>query len=68
MEIVVTSNNTVRLGFLMLLLRDAGLDPVLYDQNMAVMEGSAGAIQQRLAVPTGQAASARRILLEAGEL
>lgn len=68
MEIVVTSNNAVRLSFLMLLLRDAGLDPVLYDQNMAVMEGSAGAIQQRLAVPSAQASTARRVLHEAGEL
>jgi hypothetical protein len=68
MEIVVTSNNAVRLSFLVLLLRDAGLDPVLYDQNMAVMEGSAGAIQQRLAVPSAQANTARRVLREAGEL
>ncbi len=62
------SNNAVRLSFLLLLLRDAGLDPVLYDQNMSVMEGSAGAIQQRLVVPTDQASTARRILREAGEL
>ncbi len=68
MEIVITSNNAVRLSFLLLLLRDAGLDPVLYDQNMAIMEGSAGAIQQRLAVPSGQANAARRVLREAGEL
>lgn len=68
MEVVVTSNNAVRLSFLVLLLRDAGLDPVLYDQNMAIMEGSAGAIQQRLVVPSDQAHAARRVLREAGEL
>jgi hypothetical protein len=68
MEVVVTSNEAIRLSFLVLLLRDAGLDPVLYDQNMAIMEGSAGAIQQRLVVPSDQANAARRVLREAGEL
>jgi hypothetical protein len=68
MEILLASNDAVRLSFLLLLLRDAGLNPVLYDANMAVMEGSIGAIQRRLAIPTAQAGAARRVLREAGEL
>jgi hypothetical protein len=68
MEIVVASNDPVRLGFLLLLLRDAGLDPVVYDAHMAAVEGSIGAIQRRIAVPAGQAEAARRVLREAGEL
>jgi hypothetical protein len=44
------------------------LDPVLYDANMAAVEGSIGAIMRRLAVPTAQAVAARRVLREAGEL
>jgi hypothetical protein len=67
MEIVLASNDPVRLSFLLLLLRDAGLHPVLYDMNMAVAEGSGGAIMQRLAVPADEATAARRVLREAGE-
>jgi len=68
LEIVLASNDPVRLSFLLLLLRDAGLNPVLYDSNMAAAEGSIGAIMRRLAVPAAQAAAARRVLREAGEL
>ena len=68
MEMVIASNEPVRLSFLMALLRDAGLQPVLYDTNMSVLEGSAGAIQRRIMVPGPQANAARRVLREAGEL
>jgi hypothetical protein len=68
MEVLLATNNSVRLSFLVLLLRDAGLNPVLYDTNMAVAEGSVCAIQRRLAVPSGEALAARRVLREAGEL
>jgi hypothetical protein len=68
LEIVVASNDPVRLSFLLVLLRDAGLRPVLYDSNMAAVEGSVGAIMRRIAVPAEQAAAARRVLREAGEL
>jgi len=65
MEIIAASNEPVRLSFLMALLRDAGLDPVLYDSNMASMLGTAGAVRQRIAVPPEQAVAARRVLKEA---
>jgi hypothetical protein len=68
MEVVVASNEPVRLSFLFLLLRDAGFAPVLYDTNMAAMEGSIGAIMRRIAVPVEDAARARRFLKDAGEL
>jgi hypothetical protein len=68
MEIMLASNDAVRLSFLVLLLRDAGLHPVIYDANMAAMEGSIGAIMRRLAVPADEAGAARRVLREAGEL
>ncbi|MDE8348059.1 MAG: DUF2007 domain-containing protein [Acidocella sp.] len=68
MEMVIASNEPVRLSFLMAVLRDAGLQPVLYDMNMSVLEGSAGAILRRIMVPSHQADQARRVLREAGEL
>lgn len=52
----------------MALLRDAGLSPVLLDAHMATMEGSAGAILCRLAVPNDEVQRAQRVLREADEL
>jgi len=68
MEVVVASNEPVRLSFLLALLRDAGFDPVTYDGNMAAVEGSIFAIQRRIAVPSAQAEAARQMLRAAGEL
>jgi hypothetical protein len=68
MEILVATNDPVRCSFLLLLLRDAGFRPVLFDAHMAAVEGSIGAIQRRIAVPAEEASAARRLLREAGEL
>jgi hypothetical protein len=68
MEFLVATNDPVRCSFLLLLLRDAGFRPVLYDTHMAAAEGSISAIRQRIAVPAEQAPAARRFLQEAGEL
>jgi hypothetical protein len=67
MEIVIATNDPVRLSFLLLLLRDAGFAPVTYDANMAAIEGSIGAVQRRIAVPTKYAEAAKNFLREAGE-
>jgi hypothetical protein len=67
MRVVVTSNNLVRLSFLTALLADAGIEAVLLDGHTSVVEGSAGAIQQRLMVSTEDYPRACRILREAGE-
>jgi len=68
MEFLVATNDPVRCSFLLLLLKDSGFQPVLFDAHMAAMEGSIGAIQRRIAVPAEQAVAARRMLREAGEL
>ncbi|HQT87719.1 MAG TPA: DUF2007 domain-containing protein [Acidiphilium sp.] len=65
MEIITTSTDPIRLSFLVALLRDAGLDPVLLDQHIAAVEGNIGAFPRRLAVPRHQADQARRVLHEA---
>ena len=67
MEVVAASNNTIRLSFLMALLRDAGLSPVLLDQNIASVEGNIGIFPCRIAVAIDEAAHARRVLADAGE-
>jgi hypothetical protein len=67
MEVIIASNDTIRLSFLMALLRDAGLSPVMLDQNIASVEGNIGMFPRRIAVAIAEAAQARRILHEAGE-
>jgi hypothetical protein len=67
MQVLVRSNDPVRLSFLLALLRDAGIDADLLDQQMSVVEGSIGAIQRRLVVADDDASRARRVLQEAGE-
>ena len=67
MQVLVRSNDPVRLSFLVALLRDAGITAEVLDQQMSVVEGSIGAIPRRLVVEDGEAAQARRVLKEAGE-
>jgi ABC-type metal ion transport system substrate-binding protein len=67
MQILVRSNDPVRLSFLMALLRDAGITAEILDQQMSAVEGSIGAIPRRLVVDDVEAAQARRVLQEAGE-
>ena len=67
MQVLVRSNDPVRLSFLVALLRDAGITAEVLDQQMSAVEGSIGAIPRRLVVEDGEAAQARRVLEEAGE-
>ncbi len=67
MRVVATSNDWVRLSFLLALLRDGGVESMILDTHTAVAEGSAGVILRRLAVSTDDEAQAMRILREAGE-
>lgn len=67
MRVVAVSNDQIRLSFLLSLLRDAGLAPVLLDAQTSAVEGSIGAIPRRVAVPPDEEAQARRVLREAGE-
>ncbi len=61
-------NDPVKLSFLEALLRDGGIESFIFDQHMSVLEGSASAIPRRLMVSDGDAARAKFILREAGEL
>jgi len=67
MRIVATSNDAVRLSFLLALLADAGIPAVVLDQHASITEGSIGAIPRRVAVSTEDERQARRVLAEAGE-
>ncbi|MBI1779156.1 MAG: DUF2007 domain-containing protein [Proteobacteria bacterium] len=68
MRELLRTNDPVRLSWLMALLSDAKIEAVVLDTHMSLLEGSVGAIQRRLMVATEDFQSARRLLVEAGEL
>ena len=65
---LLRTNDLVKLSFLEAVLRDGGIETIVLDQHMSVLEGSAAAIPRRLMVIDEDADAARRILREAGEL
>lgn len=56
---ILRTNDPVRLSYAMALLEDAGCDPFLADQYTSIMEGSIGAIPQRILVPDDRVGAAR---------
>jgi hypothetical protein len=66
MRDLVRTNDPVLLNFMQVLLRDAGIDVVVFDGNMSTVQGTLGAVLQRLAVSEERLEQARRILEEAG--
>jgi Putative prokaryotic signal transducing protein len=66
MRDLVTTNDPVLLNYVQVLLKDAGIGVAVFDGNMSAVQGTLGAVQQRLAVPEDSWAQARRILDEAG--
>jgi hypothetical protein len=67
-QVLITTNNLVRLSFLHALLRDAGITAIILDTHTSAIEGSIGAIPRRLMVATNDEPRARRVLTDAGEL
>lgn len=65
MRDLVTTNDPVLLSYLLVLLGDAGIEAEVFDGNMSVVQGTLGAVAQRLAVPIESWEKARRILVEA---
>ncbi len=66
MRDLVMTNDPVLLSFLRVLLEDAGIEAAVFDGNMSSLQGSLGAVAQRLAVPEERWDAARRLLVEAG--
>ncbi len=67
MRVLLATSDPVRLSFLVALLRDAGLSPVVLDGHISALEGGIGAFPRRLAVAVEEERQARRVLAEAGE-
>ena len=67
MRVVVSTNDPVRLSFLVALLADAGIRAIQLDSHISAVEGGIGAFPRRLAVAEDDATMALRVLREAGE-
>ncbi len=67
MRELLRTTDVVRLSWLTALLNDAGIESVVLDNHMSVLEGSVMAIPRRLMVDTDDYRQARRVLTEAGE-
>jgi hypothetical protein len=62
MRELIRANDRVLLSFVETLLRDAGIQTVLADVNMSVLEGSIGILPQRLMVSSNSYEEACRVL------
>lgn len=67
MKEIVRTNDPALISWLQALLRDAGIEAVLFDSHTSILEGSAGAIPRRLMVADDDYAAARKALEQAGE-
>lgn len=63
---LLRTNDPVVISFVESLLRDAGIDFFVADQNMSIMEGSLGILPRRVLVEKDEAERARKLLEEAG--
>ncbi len=64
-ELIVT-NNLVVLSYAEALLAGDGIDALVFDRNISMMEGSIGAFPRRLVVEAEVWNRARRLLRDAG--
>jgi hypothetical protein len=65
MRELVRTNDIVLISFVETLLRDAGIDFFVADQNMSILEGSIGILPRRVMVAEDDFNQARRILADA---
>jgi hypothetical protein len=65
-EELIRTNDIVLISFVEALLRDAGIEFLVVDQNMSVIEGSLGVLPRRVLVVSHRTEAARRLLTDAG--
>ena len=66
MKELIRTNDAVVISFVESLLKDAGINCLVADQNMSVLDGSIGILPRRVMVLEEDMAAARRILADAG--
>ncbi len=65
MREILRTNDAVLINFVVVLLRDAGLAPLLADEHISAIEGSIGALPRRVLVAADELAQAKRVMREA---
>lgn len=68
MKELLRSNDPVRLSFVEVLLRDSGIDCVIFDTHTSFAEGSIGVLPRRLMVLDDDFSMAQRVLLDTGQM
>ena len=63
---LIRSNDPVLVSWIMALLKDQGVEAIVLDQHMSVLEGSINALARRIMVADEDAGEARSLLAEAG--
>ena len=63
---LLRTNDAVVISFAQSLLRDAGIECLVADQNMSVLDGSIGILPRRILVLEDDADAARRVLTDGG--
>ena len=66
MREIIRTNDPVLVSAVEALLDGAGIDHMVVDQNMSVLEGSLGILPRRILVAKADERVARRILADAG--
>jgi len=66
MRELIRTNDAVLVSAVVALLESAGFRPLVFDQNMSVLEGSLGVLPRRVLVAEEYELRARRLLEEAG--
>ncbi|HWC92369.1 MAG TPA: DUF2007 domain-containing protein [Pseudolabrys sp.] len=66
MRELVRTNNAVLISAIGALLDGAGIDHMVLDQHMSVLEGSLGMLPRRILVADEDVTPARRLLTDAG--
>lgn len=66
MRELVLTNDLVLISYIEALLADQGIEAVVFDRNISLMEGSIGAFPRRLVVAEDLWNRASRILTDAG--
>lgn len=63
---LLRSNDPVLMSWVMALLKDQGVEAIVLDQHMSVLEGSINALSRRIMVADANEDEARQLLAEAG--
>ena len=66
MQEILRTNDPVLISFARATLESEGIDCLVVDGNMSVLEGSLGILASRMLVPESDAGEARRLLTESG--